>query len=44
VSWGKLAEGFGAKAFVAETMGEFKIAFARALLTPGPVVIEASLQ
>ena len=39
----KLAEGFGAKGYYAETIAEFKTAFAEALKANGPVWIECAI-
>ena len=39
----KLAEGFGAKGYYAETIAEFKTAFAEALKSNGPVWIECAI-
>lgn len=39
----KLAEGFGAKGYYAETIAEFKTAFAEALKAKGPVWIECAI-
>ncbi len=39
----KLAEGFGAKGYYAETLAEFKTAFAEALKAEGPVWIECAI-